>query len=108
LWAVSEARSTPHRLDVERDLADRLRRVGVEQDAFSFAILPISAIGAMVPDLVVGGHHRDQDRLVVIAARTVLGIHRPVLVHRQDGDLEAVLLEVLAGVDDRLVLGRAR
>ena len=44
--------------------------------------------------------------LSVIASRTCSAGTWPILVDRQEGDLEAVALEPLARVDDRLVLGR--
>ena len=43
--------------------------------------------------------------LSVIAARTASGSTRPSLSDRQVGDLEALALEALAGVEHRLVLG---
>ena len=58
-------------------------------------------------DLVVGGHDRDEDRLVGDRGAQLVEADPAVLLHRQVGDAVAVLLEPLAGVDDRLVLGDA-
>ena len=51
-------------VDVERNLADRLHRVGVEQDAL--LLRDRADLGDRLDDadLVVGGHDRDEDRLV--------------------------------------------
>src|SRR3954447_15456596 len=85
---------------------------------FSFAIAPISAIGWMTPIsffggvvlhkqclLVVGGHDRNQDRLVGDRVAEVVEADQAVLLYRQVGHPVAVLLEGLARVDHRLVLG---
>ena len=47
---------------------------------------------------------RDQDGLVVHGPLQVVEINAAVLLHRQIGDAEAVLLQALAGVEHRLVL----
>ena len=57
-------------------------------------------------DLVVGGHDGDQDRLVIHGALQIVEIDAAVLLHRQIGHAEAVLLQPLAGVEHGLVLGR--
>ena len=44
----------------------------------------------------------------MIAARSSSRLMQAVLLHRQIGDAVAVLLEALAGVEHRLVLGDAR
>ena len=48
---------------------------------------------------------RDQDRLVVHGALQIVEIDQAVFLHRQIGDAVAVLLQALAGVEHRLVLG---
>ena len=107
MCAESDARSTFICVDVERDLADALHGVGVEEHALlACTTAPISSIGLTVPISLLASMI-DTTRIVlsVIAARTVLGLDAAVLVDRQVGDLEALLLEALAGVEHRLVLG---
>jgi hypothetical protein len=57
---------------------------------------PISLLAAMIVMRIV---------LSVIAGLQLVEADAAVLLHRQVGDAVAVLLEPLAGVDDRLVLG---
>ena len=56
LWAVRLSRSMPIVLDVDRHLADRLHRVGVEQDALLLAQLADGLDRLERADLVVRGH----------------------------------------------------
>ena len=72
----------------------------------SLAILPISWIGLIDADLVVGVHDGDQNRLRRDRLAHVLGIDAAVLLHRQIGHFVAVLFQALAGVQHRLVLDR--
>ena len=51
-------------VDVERNLADRLHGVGVEQDALLLRDRADLGDRLNHADLVVGGHDRDEDRLV--------------------------------------------
>ncbi len=99
-----------HQVDVllvhiDRNLADRLRRVGVEDHAALATELADLGDGLQHADLVVGGHDRDQDGLVVHGALQVVEIDQAVFLHRQVGDAVAVLLQALAGVEHGLVLG---
>ena len=57
---------------------------------------PISLLAAMIVMRMV---------LSVIAGSQLVEADPAVLLHRQIGDAVAVLLETLAGVDHRLVLG---
>jgi hypothetical protein len=59
-------------------------------------------------DLVVGEHHRDEDRLVGDGSADVFRVDHAVRVDRQVGDLVALLLEALAGVEHGLVLDLRR
>ena len=96
------------RVDVERDLADALDRVDVEERALLLddrADLLDRVDGA---DLVVGEHDRDQDRLVGHRRSHRRRVDASVLLDRQVGDVEALFLEALAGVEHRLVLGLRR
>ena len=72
---------------------------------FSFAIAPISAIGWMTPISLLAAMIVMRIVLSVIAALQLVEADAAVLLHRQIGDAVAVLLEALARVDDRLVLG---
>ena len=62
------------------------------------------ANGLQRANLVVGGHDRHQDGLVIHGALQVVEIDAAVLLHRQVGDAESVLLQALAGVEHRFVL----
>ena len=106
LCADSDARSTLAFVDVERHLADALHRVDVEQRRPSpCTTLPISSIGLTVPISLLASMIDTRIVLSVMAAAHRLGADPAVLVDGQVGDLEALLLEALAGVEHRLVLG---
>jgi hypothetical protein len=68
LCALIATRSTEV-VDVERNLADRLHAVGVEDDPFSFAMAPISAIGWTTPISLLAVMMLMRIVLSVIAAR---------------------------------------
>ncbi len=91
---------------IERHLADGLHRVGVEEHAALMAQRANLADGLQHANLVVGRHDRHQDGLVVHGALQVVEINAAVLLHRQIGDAESVLLQALATVEHGLVLGR--
>ena len=95
-------------VDVDRDLADRLHGVGVEQDPLLLRDRADLGDRLQHADLVVGGHDRDEDRLVGDGGAQLVETDAAVLLHRQIGDARALLLELLARVDDRLVLDHAR
>src|SRR5258708_6874612 len=90
---------------IDRNLADSLRGVGVEDDA-AFAT-QLANLGERLqhPDLVVRGHDRHQDRLVVHGALQVFEIDQAIFLHRHIGDAIAIFFQALAGVEHRLVLG---
>ena len=113
LRAVHLVRAHRHQVDlrlvdVERHLADRLHRVGVEEDALLLRDRADLRDRLQHADLVVGGHDRDEDRLVGDRRAQLVEADAAVLLHRQVGDARALLLELLARVDHRLVLGDAR
>ncbi len=58
------------------------------------------------PDLVVRGHHRDEDGLIRDRLLDRRRVHPAELVDREVGDPIALLLEALAGVEDGVVLDR--
>ena len=69
-------------------------------------ILPISAIGWIVPISLLANMIETRTVLSVIAAPDVVGIDPAVLVDRQVGDRrQALALEAPAGVEHGLVLG---
>ena len=74
----------------------------------SLAILPISAIGLIDANFVVGVHDGDQDGGRPDGLAHILGIDAAVLLHRQVGDFKAVLFQALAGVQHGLVLDSLR
>jgi hypothetical protein len=94
--------------DAHRHLADCLHRVGVEEDPFLFRDRADLRDRLQHADLVVGGHDRDEDRLVGDRVAQLVEADAAVLLDRQIRHARALLLELLAGVDDRLVLGHAR
>ncbi len=63
------------------------------------------ADGLQHANLVVGRHDGDQNRLVVHGPLQVFEIDQSIGLHRQIGHAVAVLLQPLAGVQHRLVLG---
>ena len=75
---------------------------------FSFAIAPISAIGWITPISLLAVMIVIEDRLVGDRRAQLVEADAAVLLHRQIRDAVAVLLEALARVDHRLVLGDAR
>ena len=76
---------------------------------FSWQILPISRDGLDDADFVVGVHDGDEDGLVGAfgddGALEVVEVDEAVGLDGQVGDDVAHLLELLAGVEDGLVLG---
>ena len=94
-----------HLVDVDRNLANGLHGVGVEDDAAFAAHLADFRDRLQDADFVVGGHDRDQDGLVVHGALQVVEIDQAILLHRQIGHAVAEFLEMLAGVEHGLVFG---
>ena len=91
--------------DVDGDLADGLDGVGVEDDALFVAERADFLDRLDDADFVVGVHDRDEDGLVVHGALEVFDVDEAVALHGEIGDAEALLFELLAGVEDGLVLG---
>ena len=67
--------------------------------------MPISASGWMTPISLFTAMTETTTVLSVIAALQHLEIDQAVLLHRQVGDLEALLLEMAAGIEHAFVLG---
>jgi len=95
-------------IDVEFEVADRLDGVGVEGDAVLAGDGADLADRLDGPDLVVGGHHRDQNGAVGDRIPDGRRIDPPLPVDRQVGDREALLFQEGAGVEDGVVLDRRR
>ena len=72
---------------------------------FSRQILPISASGWMTPISLFTAMIETTTVLSVIGRAQRVEIDQAVLLHRQVRDLEALLLEMAAGVEHALVLG---
>src|SRR5579883_98760 len=79
-----------HLFHIERKLAYSLNGIGVEQHAPFLAEAADFFNGLNGADLVVCGHDRDENRLIRHRFANLIGVHLPVLVHRQIGDLESV------------------
>src|SRR5437879_13333890 len=90
-------------LHIHRNLARSLYAVNVEKGSVCLGDLADLGDRIDYPDLVIGGHDRDQDGLRGDGAAHVVQVDAAVLLHRQIGDLEAVLLQALAGVQHRLM-----
>ena len=95
------------RLDVDVDVRRRLDGIDSEQHV---AMGPHAAtdLGDRLdrPDLVVGEHDRDEDRLVVDRSVELVRIDSPITIDRQLDDLEAEPLEIAERVADGMVLDR--
>ena len=111
LRPVHFVRADRHQIDVvvdhvHRNLADRLRAVGMKQHAAFAGDLADLANRLQHADFVIGVHDADQDRFVRDRGLQLIQIHQAVLLHRQIRHPRAVFFQPLAGVENRLVLGR--
>ena len=93
-----------HLLHVQGNLSDRLGGVRVKEDPALFADRPDLPKGLKRPDLVVGGHDRDQDSPVRDRLQDLLRGHPAVTVHRQAGDPASATLQGFADIQDGFVL----
>src|SRR5271170_6491575 len=94
-----------HLVHIDRHFADRLHRVGVEDHAAFAADLADFRNRLQYADFVVGGHDRYQNRLVVDGALQVIEVNQAILLHGEIGNAKAVLLQMLAGIENRFVFG---
>ena len=113
LWPVHFVRRDGHQVDihlvhVDRNLADCLGSVGVEDHAALATELPDFRDRLYYTNFVVGGHDRHQDGLVIHDALEFFEIDQAVFLDRHVGDAVAVLLQPLASVEHGLVLGDGR
>src|SRR5207253_6042236 len=95
-------------LDIDRNLAYRLDRVAVEDDAAFLGDTPDLADRMDRPDLVIGVHDRDEHRLVGDRVAHRVRVDHPVLIHREVGHGRlARTLQRPATVEHGLMLGDA-
>ena len=82
-----------------------LHSICMEGDLASlFAILPISAMGWMVPTSLLACMMVIRMVSGRIAFPDVFGIHKAITINRQKGDFKAVILKELAGIHHCVVL----
>ena len=97
-----------HLLHIDGHVARRLHRVGVEGDA----LLPAQGAdlrdGLHGTDLVVGEHDGHQAGVLPDGCGHILQPHHAVLMHVQQGDLIALFLQTLEGVQHRVMLKLGR
>ena len=92
-------------VDVDRNFADGLHAVGVEENAVLAADFADFGDGLEHADFVVGVHDGDENRLIGDRFPQHVEIDQAVALHRQIGDPIAVLFELLAGIENGFVLG---
>src|SRR5262249_35085341 len=110
LWPIHFVRReaqqvNTHRLDIKRQLAGGLYRVGVEQDAALLAPLADLSDGLERADLVVRRHDADEDRFFRKSVGNLLGGDPSVFVHWKERHLKAGPFEAFAWIEDRVMLG---
>ena len=93
-----------HVVHVERDFARRLHRVGVEQHAASLAQPADVADRLERADLIIRGHHADQERPLGDRRLHLLRRDPPVAIHRQDRHAEAVAFQPPQRVEHGVML----
>src|SRR5262249_31572496 len=92
-------------VDIERDFPQRLHGVGMEPHAVPAAKLPDLLDRLQHAGLVVGGHDADQNRLGSKGIVEAVEIDEAVALNRKIRYFAAKLLQMLAGIKHRLVLG---
>ena len=92
-------------VDVERELADGLHGIGVEENArFSRRSRPISASGSMVPTSLFACMMETRIGVGSDGLPHFVRVDEAAAVDGHAGDLVAALLEVLAGLEHGVVL----
>ena len=84
-----------------------LYRICVEKDTVFFCNCPDFLNGFNGPDFIVGKHDGNQDGIGPDCLLKFIQLDHPVLIHIQVGDLISPLLQILAGVEDCVVLNPA-
>ena len=92
-------------LDVDRNFADCLRSIDVEEHAALLGELADFGDGLNHPNFVVGVHDGDEDRFGREGELQIIELDAPVARDRQVSDFAAGLFEMLADVEHGLVLG---
>ena len=93
-------------LHVKGNLAQALRRVGVKQGAALVCDLCEFLNRVDRPYLVVGVHDRHELGVGSHGRTQVVGVDMAGLTRIEDRDVVALLLEVVRGLEDRMVLER--
>ena len=88
----------------EGDVAGRLGGVAVEQHPLGLAQGCNGLQGRHNADLVVGGHHREQQHVGAQGLFELLQVHLALGADRQQGERKAVALQVGQGIQDCPVL----
>ncbi len=95
-------------LHVHGNFADGLHAIHMEENALFLGDFADFFDGLNDADFVVGVHDGDQNRFRRDGLAQIVEIDAAVFLHRQIGDLVAVFLEALAGIEHGLVLGDLR
>ncbi len=95
-----------HGLYVDGQMADGLDRIRVEEDSALLTDRPDLRDRLDGPDLIVGGHDRDQAGVLPDRRLQLPDIDDAVLMDRKKSHLESFLLQPLQGVEDGMVLKR--
>jgi len=95
-----------HRFDIERELAGRLRRVGVKEDAASAAERADRGEILDRADFVVDGHDGDERGARPNRFGQRRKIEKPIAFHRHHCEREPFALELPAGFQHAFMLGR--
>ena len=102
--------STPSSPTSQVEVAGGLDRISVHHDRPSLSLRPLLDEARYLPNrlyrayLVIGQHRAHQDRAIGYRAADVVRVHHAVLIHRQVGDLEPELLQLVARVQHGVVL----
>ena len=94
-----------HRLYIDWQRSDGLHGIHMEQiSPFSLQTAPSSAMGLMVPISLLAIMMRDQDGLVIHCLSQCFHRYLTVLIHRKVRYADSFFLQVLAGVQNRMML----
>lgn len=93
-----------HLCHIDGDLADSLGSIGMEEDLLGAAEGSDLLERLNNSDLVVDGHDRDQSGVGANGSLEVVHGDQAVLSDREVGDIEALIAQYTAGIQDTLVL----
>ena len=97
-------------IDIERDMGVRLDGIGMEEDALAgFRCMLLKARTDLCDrlegaDFIVGDHDADKQRIRTDRRHHRIRIDMALVIDWQIGHIEASLLEIRAGVQDRMML----